>query len=65
MIVPVSDVFNADAFANHAWSEIFVLLGGVGEVLVAAVRAGYCIPFGDALRPLELRRIGTFWGFSL
>lgn len=59
-MVPVSGVFDAEAFANRAWSEIVVLPGGVGESLVAALRAGYFIPFGDSLRRLEELRIASF-----
>lgn len=64
-MVPVSDVYNAGAFANRAWSEIVVLPGGVGESLVAALRAGYFIPFGDATRPLNQRQLVSFGRFPL
>ena len=39
-VVPIVYAFHADAFPDHASTEIVVLLGGVGGSLLAALSAG-------------------------
>ena len=39
-VVPIIYIFHAEAFPNHALTEIVVLLGGVGGSLLAALSAG-------------------------
>jgi hypothetical protein len=39
-LVPIVYIFHADAFPEHASTEIVVLFGGVGGSLLAALSAG-------------------------
>ena len=64
-VVPVVYIFHADAFPDHALTEIVVLLGGVGGSLLAAISAGivgsrwwFIAALGAAVDVVCL------WGFS-